>query len=75
MGYNGWCMRKSLTLRLFDWNISLTHASLNIGCKSSKRVAKLEIPYACKLLFQELMAMNIAPRLVRHFSLLTPAMC
>lgn len=52
------------------------------GCKSSKRVVKLTIPYACKLLFQvgpplrvpvytadharpqELMAMNIAPRLV-----------
>ncbi|KAL8293434.1 hypothetical protein RQP46_000135 [Phenoliferia psychrophenolica] len=33
-------------------------------CKSSKRVVKLTIPYACKLLFQELMAMNIAPRLV-----------
>ncbi|GAA6011488.1 hypothetical protein JCM10207_002636 [Rhodosporidiobolus poonsookiae] len=33
-------------------------------CKTSKRVVKLMIPYACKLLFQELMAMNIAPRLV-----------
>ncbi|GAA5839047.1 hypothetical protein JCM11251_007861 [Rhodosporidiobolus azoricus] len=33
-------------------------------CKTSKRVVKLQIPYACKLLFQELMAMNIAPRLV-----------
>ncbi|GAA6041926.1 hypothetical protein JCM8097_000226 [Rhodosporidiobolus ruineniae] len=33
-------------------------------CKTSKRVAKLQIPYAAKLLFQELMAMNIAPRLV-----------
>ncbi|GAA6054796.1 hypothetical protein JCM3770_007439 [Rhodotorula araucariae] len=33
-------------------------------CKSSKRVVKLMLPYACKLLFQELLAMNIAPRLV-----------
>ncbi|BGP19947.1 hypothetical protein JCM10213_006723 [Rhodosporidiobolus nylandii] len=33
-------------------------------CKTAKRVVKLQIPYACKLLFQELMAMNIAPRLV-----------
>lgn len=33
-------------------------------CKSSKKVAPLKIPYACKLLFQELQAMNIAPRLV-----------
>ncbi|SGY19941.1 BQ5605_C017g08396 [Microbotryum silenes-dioicae] len=33
-------------------------------CKSAKKVVKLTVPYACKLLFQELMAMNIAPRLV-----------
>ncbi|BGP51529.1 DNA-directed RNA polymerase III complex subunit Rpc2 [Rhodotorula kratochvilovae] len=33
-------------------------------CKSAKRVVKLMLPYACKLLFQELLAMNIAPRLV-----------
>ncbi|KAM0750249.1 beta and beta-prime subunits of DNA dependent RNA-polymerase [Meredithblackwellia eburnea MCA 4105] len=33
-------------------------------CKSSKHVVKLTIPYACKLLFQELMAMNISPKLV-----------
>ncbi|KAI0033036.1 beta and beta-prime subunits of DNA dependent RNA-polymerase [Vararia minispora EC-137] len=33
-------------------------------CKSSKKVAQLTIPYAAKLLFQELMAMNVVPRLV-----------
>ncbi|KAG8953380.1 DNA-directed RNA polymerase III core subunit ret1 [Tulasnella sp. 408] len=33
-------------------------------CKSSKQVSKLKIPYAAKLLFQELMAMNVVPRLV-----------
>ncbi|KIL65374.1 hypothetical protein M378DRAFT_1038519 [Amanita muscaria Koide BX008] len=33
-------------------------------CKSSKDMAQLTIPYAAKLLFQELMAMNIVPRLV-----------
>ena len=32
-------------------------------CKSSKDVASLKIPYACKLLFQELQSMNIVPRL------------
>ncbi|KAJ6476252.1 hypothetical protein C8R45DRAFT_1009358 [Mycena sanguinolenta] len=33
-------------------------------CKSSKQMAQLTIPYAAKLLFQELIAMNVVPRLV-----------
>eukprot|EP00095_Tigriopus_kingsejongensis_P012376 snap_masked-scaffold190_size271632-processed-gene-1.0 protein:Tk12376 transcript:snap_masked-scaffold190_size271632-processed-gene-1.0-mRNA-1 annotation:"dna-directed rna polymerase iii subunit rpc2" len=33
------------------------------NCKSSKSVSSIRIPYACKLLFQELQAMNIVPRL------------
>ncbi|KAJ1916405.1 DNA-directed RNA polymerase III complex subunit Rpc2 [Mycoemilia scoparia] len=33
-------------------------------CRSSKRINSLKIPYACKLLFQEMQAMNIMPRLV-----------
>eukprot|EP00127_Corallochytrium_limacisporum_P004832 Clim_evm15s183 gene=Clim_evmTU15s183 len=32
-------------------------------CNTSRHVASIDIPYACKLLFQELMAMNIVPRL------------
>ncbi|XP_072044988.1 DNA-directed RNA polymerase III subunit RPC2-like [Amphiura filiformis] len=32
-------------------------------CKSSRNVSSLRIPYACKLLFQELQSMNIVPRL------------
>ncbi|EQC35967.1 DNA-directed RNA polymerase III subunit RPC2 [Saprolegnia diclina VS20] len=32
-------------------------------CKSEEKVVEIRIPYACKLLFQELQAMNIAPRL------------
>ncbi|EGD75318.1 RNA polymerase II [Salpingoeca rosetta] len=38
-------------------------------CKSSANVCKLELPYACKLLFQELQSMNIVPRLtLQHYS-------
>ncbi|KAK9477961.1 hypothetical protein V1514DRAFT_352795 [Lipomyces japonicus] len=32
-------------------------------CRSAKDVYKLTIPYAAKLLFQELLSMNVAPRL------------
>lgn len=32
-------------------------------CKSAEHVIKMTIPYAAKLLFQELLSMNIAPRL------------
>ena len=33
------------------------------GCKTSNGVEEIKIPYACKLLFQELMSINIAPRI------------
>ncbi|CAB0019412.1 unnamed protein product [Nesidiocoris tenuis] len=33
------------------------------GCKSSASVSTIRIPYACKLLFQELQSMNVVPRL------------
>ncbi|KAJ5386270.1 DNA-directed RNA polymerase III subunit RPC2 [Penicillium cosmopolitanum] len=33
------------------------------GCKSSRSVVKMVMPYAAKLLIQELMSMNVAPRL------------
>lgn len=35
-----------------------------VNCKSSREVSKIMIPYGAKLLFQELLAMQISPRLV-----------
>ncbi|RUP47964.1 DNA-directed RNA polymerase III subunit RPC2 [Jimgerdemannia flammicorona] len=38
-------------------------------CKSSKKMVSMQIPYAAKLLFQELTSMNVLPRLVLESAL------
>uniref|UniRef100_A0A182IIZ1 DNA-directed RNA polymerase n=1 Tax=Anopheles atroparvus TaxID=41427 RepID=A0A182IIZ1_ANOAO len=41
----------------------LAYSSWCHNCHSSASVSKISMPYACKLLFQELTSMNIVPRL------------
>jgi len=33
-------------------------------CQSSANVSKISMPYACKLLFQELTSMNVVPKMI-----------
>ncbi|KAL3907879.1 MAG: hypothetical protein SGILL_008694, partial [Bacillariaceae sp.] len=52
----------------FSANVCLTCGLLQYQnwcqyCRSGEKVADLRIPYACKLLFQELQSMNVLPRL------------
>lgn len=35
-----------------------------MNCSSGQQVVTMKVPYACKLLFQELQSMNIIPRLI-----------
>jgi len=41
-----------------------SHIHLCKNCKNRSDFSYVEIPYACKLLFQELTTMNVAPRLI-----------
>lgn len=41
----------------------LAYCSWCNSCRSSASVSKISMPYACKLLFQELQSMNVVPRL------------
>lgn len=52
----------------FSANVCLTCGLLQYQnwcqyCRSGERVADIRLPYACKLLFQELQSMNVVPRL------------
>lgn len=75
LGYSGWSVLKLFFNILFcrkylDFMLCFFGVFLILFvccrchyCKSSCHVSSLRIPYACKLLFQELQSMNIVPRL------------
>jgi len=37
------------------------------NCKNHSKISQVHLPYASKLFFQELMALNIAPRIVTGY--------
>ncbi len=48
---------------LLGWWDAFRNCPVSPLDKSSDHMATIKIPYACKLLFQELQSMNIIPRL------------
>ncbi|XP_015694372.2 DNA-directed RNA polymerase III subunit 2 [Oryza brachyantha] len=52
--------RKCGLLGYYNHKLKASYCSM---CKNGENMAKMRMPYACKLLFQELQAMNVVPRL------------
>jgi len=54
---DGFCANVCLTCGLLQYQNWCQY------CRSGERVADIRLPYACKLLFQELQSMNVLPKL------------
>lgn len=52
--------RKCGLLGYYNFNLNTGFCTM---CKSGEKMSTMKLPYACKLLFQELQSMNIVPRL------------
>lgn len=63
-GYSGWLIFKYVCHCCHLIRIYLSVSNLRCHfCQSSSNIASLKVPYACKLLFQEMQSMNIVPKL------------
>jgi DNA-directed RNA polymerase II subunit RPB2 len=51
------------SIAAFNTKHNIYHCNM---CENTTNFAQVNIPYSCKLLFQELMTMNIAPRIVTN---------
>ncbi|OAY68534.1 DNA-directed RNA polymerase III subunit 2, partial [Ananas comosus] len=52
--------RKCGLLGYYNYKLKKSFCSM---CKNGENIATMKLPYACKLLFQELQSMNVVPRL------------
>jgi DNA-directed RNA polymerase II subunit RPB2 len=59
--YEVYCCGKCGMFVKFNDNMKIHHCNT---CGNKVDFKRLEIPYACKLMFQELITMNIAPRII-----------
>ncbi|KAK6916109.1 RNA polymerase Rpb2, domain 5 [Dillenia turbinata] len=48
---------------LLGYNSRKLRAGICSSCKNGDNISAIKLPYACKLLFQELQSMNVVPRL------------
>jgi len=47
---------------------NIQHIHICKTCRNRVSFARIKVPYACKLLFQELITMNIAPRIITDYA-------
>jgi DNA-directed RNA polymerase II subunit RPB2 len=59
--FTTYCCRKCGSFAIFN---NTAHVHECRVCGNSTDFAKIRIPYSCKLLFQELVTMNVAPRIL-----------
>jgi DNA-directed RNA polymerase II subunit RPB2 len=59
--YKVYVCRDCGNVAAFNKKVGIYHCNY---CQNGTDFARVELPYSCKLLFQELMTMNVMPRII-----------